>query len=244
MMAFLRSATLLISTPPEIWRPEKASSLGGVIVMPEDVTPHDVAIIKERKLPYLIFGESELPGPRILVGQREAAKKMTERLLQLGHRRFAMLTGFDKCLDAPKRAGVFEALLAAGINPSEVPDFSAHGEESDMFQAARELLKLHPRPTAVIALDDTLASLLSVQARKQEGMQIPAEMSLVSFHDWPYLNCVEPALTTVHFEFFAAGKRAAEVLSQAAQTGEPVADLEFQPTYNDGQTIGPVPGGE
>lgn len=241
-MASLRSATLLISTPPEIWRPEKASSLGGIIVMPEDVTPHDLTIIKDRNLPYLIFGESNLPGPRISVGQKEAAKKMTERLLQLGHRRFALLAGFDECLDAPKRVGVHEALKAAGIDPTQVPEFSAHGQESDAYQAARDLLKLNPRPTAVVAFDDTLAAMLSSQARRLENLHIPTDMSIVSFHDWPYLNCVEPSLTTVHFEFFEAGKRAAEVLSQAAQTGEPMADLQFQPTYSEGQTVGPAPG--
>ena len=42
VMASLHSAILLISTPPVNWRPEKASSLGGVIVVPENVTPEDL----------------------------------------------------------------------------------------------------------------------------------------------------------------------------------------------------------
>ncbi len=70
---------------------------------------------------------------------------------------------------------------------------------------------------------------------------MPEDLSIVSFHDWPYLNFIEPALTTVRFDFFAAGQRAAEALSRAALTGEPVADLNFEPTYRPGQTIGPVP---
>ena len=52
---------------------------------------------------------------------------MTEQLLQLGHRRIALLTGYDACLDAPKRMGVHDALRAAGIDPAQVPEFSAHG---------------------------------------------------------------------------------------------------------------------
>jgi DNA-binding transcriptional regulator YhcF (GntR family) len=93
VMASVRSAVLLISMPPEEWRSEMASSLGGVIVVPQGVTAQDLDILKDRNLPFLIFTESDLPGPRVMVGQREAARHMTEELLRLGHRRIALLTG-------------------------------------------------------------------------------------------------------------------------------------------------------
>ena len=242
MMASLRSGILLISTPPEEWQPEKASSLGGVIVVPQDVTAKDLDILKNRNLPFLLFAESDLPGPCVHLGQREAARHMTEQLLRLGHRRIALLTGYDPCLDAPKRMGVHDALRDAGIDPAQAPEVSAHGQEGDIFQAVHDILHLRPRPTAVIAFDDSLGSMLNFQARRQEGLQVPADLSIVSFHDWPYLNYIEPALTTARFEFFTAGQRAAEALNRAALTGESVHDLNFEPAYRPGQTIGPVAG--
>lgn len=241
VMATVRSAVLLISTSPKQWRPEKASSLAGVIVMPQDVTPQDLDILKDRNLPFILFSESHLEGPRVRLGQREAARTMTEQLLQQGHRHIALLTGFDPSLDAPKRMGVHDALRSAGIDPAKTPEFSANDHEGDIFKAAADLLTLRPRPTAVIAFDDSLASILSFQARRELGIKIPDELSVVSFHDWPYLNYIEPALTTVRFEFFAAGQRAAEALNHAAMTGEPVGDLSFEPCYRPGQTIGPAP---
>jgi DNA-binding LacI/PurR family transcriptional regulator len=243
VMASVRSAILLISMPPEEWRPEMASSLSGVIVVPQDVTAGDLQILKDRNLPFLIFAESALPGPRIALGQREAARRMTEQLLHLGHRRIALLTGFDACLDAPKRIGVHEALREAGLDPAAASEFSAHGQEGDIFQAARDLLSLRPRPTAVVAFDDSLGSIVSFQARRQEGIRVPEELSIVSFHDWPYLSYIDPALTTARFEFFTAGQRAAEALDRAAVTGGPVANLDFDPIYRPGQTIGPAAGG-
>ena len=116
-MSTLRSAILLISTPPEQWRPEKASSLGGVIVVPQDVTPADLDVLKTRNLPYLTFTESALPVPRIMLGQRKAAKHMTEQLLRLGHRRIAILSGFDETLDATKRIGVHEGAARGRPRP-------------------------------------------------------------------------------------------------------------------------------
>ncbi len=224
VMTSVRSAVLLISTPPEEWPAEKASSLGGVIVVPQDVTGKDLAVLKDRKLPFLIFAESDLPGPRVRLGQRDA-----------------LLTGFDACLDTPKRMGVHDALRAAGFDPAQVPEISAHGQEGHFFQAARDVLNLRPRPTAVVAFDDGLGSILSFQARRQEGIRVPEELSIVSFHDWPYLNYIEPALTTARFEFFLAGQQAAEALNRAALTGQPVTDLSFPPAYRPGQTVGPAP---
>jgi DNA-binding LacI/PurR family transcriptional regulator len=240
VMSSQRSGILLISTSPAEWQPEKARSLGGVIVLPQEVTEKDIDILKDRNLPFLIFSESALPGPRITLGQQEAARKMTEQLLRLGHRRIALLTGYDACLDEPKRMGVHDALRAAGIDPASILEVSAHGQEGDIFQAACDVLHLRPRPTAVIAFDDSLGSMVSFHARREARLRVPEDLSIVSFHDWPYLNLIEPALTTVRFEFFAAGQHAAKVLSQSALTGQPVDDLRFDPTYRPGQTIAPV----
>jgi DNA-binding LacI/PurR family transcriptional regulator len=243
VMASVRSALLLITTPPDGWRAEKASSLGGVIVVPQDVTEKDLAVLKDRNLPYLLFTESAMSGPCVRLGQREAALHMTQQLLQQGHRRIALLTGYDACLDASKRSGVHDALRQAGIDPAQVPEVSAHGHEDEIFQAAHQVLQLNPRPTAVIAFDDSLGTMVRFHARSMEGLEVPRDLSIVSFHDWPYLNYIEPALTTVGFEFFNAGKSAAEALNLASLTGEPVSDICFTPAYRSGQTLGPVPAG-
>ena len=240
VMSTLRSAILLMSAPPEEWRPEKASSMGGIIVVPQGVTPQDLEVIRNRNLPFFIFGESDLPGPRIRLGQREAARKMTEQLLEAGHRRIALMTGYDGCLDTSKRLGVHDALRSAGIDPAQVPEVVVNGDEAGIFHAAQEILRLRPRPTAVITFDDSYGSMLSFHARRAENLKVPQDLSIVSFHDWSYLSMVEPALTTARFDFFAAGQRAAEALSQAALTGEPVTDLNFEPMYRPGQTVAPA----
>ncbi len=241
VLAPLRTGLLIISTSPEEWRPEKASSLGGVVVVPQNISSGEMEILKDRKVPYLIFGQSDLPGPEILMHQKRAAFQLTEQLLQLGHRRIALLSGYDASMDDTKRRGVHEALVAAGVDPTQVPEISAHEEENGVYQATKAIMELQPRPTAVIAFDDSLASMLSFQARRQFNLKVPEELSIVSFHEWPYLNCVEPALTTVRFDFFGAGQRAAEILNHAALTGQTVDSITFEPTFIPGQTMGQVP---
>jgi DNA-binding LacI/PurR family transcriptional regulator len=240
VMSDLRSAILIINTPPDQWRPEKASSLGGVIIIPQDVTQHDLDVLGNRNLPYFIAMHSDLPGPRFELGLKASAKKVTEDLLKLGHRRIALLTGYDNCLDYPKRLGVEEALREAGIDPAQVPNLSIELDEAKIFDVSKAVLDLRPRPTAIIAFDDSLGTMVRYHARHAK-LEIPREVSIVSFHSWPYLNHVEPVLSSVAFEFYQAGQRAAEALSNSALTGQPVTSICFEPTYTAGQTIGPVP---
>lgn len=235
------SGVMLVGVKPAAWRSEMASMLSGVVILPWEVTEEDLAILRNRNLPFLIVGDSELSGPRIVMGQREAARTLTEKLLCQGHRRLAILSGVDAGLDGPKRRGINEALQAAGLDPAQVPEFVADGKKCSLFGATQALLDSMPRPTAVIALDDSLATILSYKARRKMDLGVPKDLSIVSFHDWPFLAELDPALCTVHFDFFAAGRQAATALNRAAQTGEALADLNFQPTYIDGSTVGPVP---
>jgi GntR family transcriptional regulator of arabinose operon len=235
----LGAGIMLIGVKPAAWRPEMASMLSGVAILPWDVTQEDLAILRDRNLPFLLVGDSELVGPRITLGQVEAARRLTEKLLQQGHRSLAILSGVDAGLDEPKRRGIHEALRAAGLDPAAVPEFVADGKESSFFDAARKLLDSVPRPTGVIAFDDSLASILSYKVRRQMNLRVPEDISIVSFHDWPFLAEMHPLLCTVRFDFFAAGRQAAEALNRAAHTGLPVADLAFEPSYIEGETVGP-----
>lgn len=71
MVTSIGSAMVLIGTSPQKWSAELASTLGGVMVISEKVTPEDIESLKNRKLPFLILGETHLRGPRILLDPQE-----------------------------------------------------------------------------------------------------------------------------------------------------------------------------
>ena len=237
----LRASLVLLSQAPSDWRTDVAGTLSGVIVAPDGITETDLRVLDDRKIPFILAGRSNLPGPCIDLGQRQAARAQTEQLLQMGHRRIALLSGYDASLDNIKREGIHEALRAVGMDPAKSREFTAPTDESALTQTLRDILHLEPHPTAVIAFDDSLAAALSSYARLQEGLQIPADLSIVSFHDWPSLHFVEPGLSTVKFDFYTAGQRATEALIRASLTGQPVGDLFFAPAYRRGQSVTTVP---
>ena len=71
VMSSLHAAVVLISASPKEWQSELACALAGVIVMPTGFTKEDLESLKNRSLPFLLVGETNLSGPRILLRQEE-----------------------------------------------------------------------------------------------------------------------------------------------------------------------------
>ena len=61
----------LISVTPEEWNADVARSLSGVIVMASEATAKDLTALRDRNVPYLLLGETDLAGPKILLGAQD-----------------------------------------------------------------------------------------------------------------------------------------------------------------------------
>jgi LacI family transcriptional regulator len=111
----------------------------------------------------------------------------------------------------------------------------------DGYQAARKLLKLASRPTAILAINDLLA-ISAVRAAADVGLRIPSDLSLVSFDNIPMANYLVPRLTTVTKDAPALGKKAFELLLARIQN----PDLPRQRVHSPARFIlrestGPAP---
>jgi DNA-binding LacI/PurR family transcriptional regulator len=99
----LRSTIILISQSPEEWRPELAGVLSGVVVVAENTTAHDLDNLGNRGLPFLIIGETDLPGPRVDLDRETGGQNffvLGQRAAEALNRAF--LTGApvdNNCLD-------------------------------------------------------------------------------------------------------------------------------------------------
>lgn len=123
----------------------------------------------------------ELPDDVPFVGATNwAGGRMAARHLSgLGHRRIGMIAGPDDVLCCRARLDGYRAALdAAGlpIDPALVVRAPLTREGSQV--AARELLALPDRPTAVCASDDVQA-LGVYDAAREAGLRIPADLSVV-----------------------------------------------------------------
>lgn len=238
----------LLLVPGSFGEERDAAAIGNAMVdgfvvysVSEDDPPVRVAL--ERGLPVVVVDQPRLEGvPFVGVDDAAAARSAAEHLLGLGHRRFGVVSfglrrdGFKGFADLERQrsaryrvsrarlAGYAAALSEAGILWSDVPVFECPGSSRSLGrEAARTLLSMPERPTAILATSDRLA-IGVLEAAKKAGLSVPEELSVVGFDNTPEAAHSKPPLTTVAQDHFEKGRSAAQLLI-AGLRGEKLENL-------------------
>ena len=174
--------------------------------------------------------------PLVDFDDRGAAYAMTTRLIALGHRRLAFVSGPDThAAAARRREGFIDAIADRGL--SLPGDWLERGDFSfrSGAQAAERLLSGPHRPTALFAGNDDMAlGVMSVATRLH--LDIPHALSLVGFDDTPSAQVVWPRLTTVRQPVADMAAAAAEMIIDRAPRGAPgpvTRRLDFDLVFRD-----------
>jgi LacI family transcriptional regulator len=147
-------------------------------------------------------------------GDRQGARLATQHLVELGHRRIGYINGMEDWIEAQNRlAGYREVLTEHGLPVDE--SLIRHGNWGidSGHAAARELLALKDRPTAIFAANDIMA-LGAMYAVQKAGMDVPADIAIVGYDDRDFAAWIRPALTTVRMPSYEMGQAAARLLLQ------------------------------
>jgi LacI family transcriptional regulator len=207
--------------------------IDGLIVMAPEGDGHDVIQAAGADCPLVVIDSGPgAPGMHSLsIANHDGARSVVSHLLQLGHRRIAMVCGPPRNLDAvERREGFRQALREARVRTDpelEVPgDFS----ETSGYDAVAALLALTPRPSAVFAANDYMA-IGVMGALSDAGLRVPQDMAVVGFDDIVMARYLNPPLTTVHVDAYRLGTRAAElIMDTSGASGENTAVHEVLPT--------------
>lgn len=155
----------------------------------------------------------------ITVANYEGARAMVRHLLDLGHRRIAIIKGVEGNADAAERLrGYRAALLSAGL-ASAALEVAGDFDEASGFHATGELLHREVRPTAIFAANDAMA-IGALSALREAGLRVPDDMALAGFDDIPMARYMDPALSTVHVDISALGEHATLRLLAAVRDKE------------------------
>ncbi len=143
------------------------------------------------------------------------AYQMTQHLIQHGHERIAVITGHDDNLDADERIrGYRQALQENHLPIAEDWEISGSFSEESGYMAVQKVLALTPRPTAIFALNDSMA-IGALGALREYGVAIPQEMALAGFDDIPIARFLSPTLTSVRVSIHELGALAMQKLVHA-----------------------------
>ncbi|MFE2676035.1 LacI family DNA-binding transcriptional regulator [Streptomyces hygroscopicus] len=140
---------------------------------------------------------------------RGGARRLTEHLLTLGHRRIGYVAGpAERTTTRHRLEGHRAALTAAGAD-QDAERLTVHGlyDRASGYDATLELLRRERTLTAVVAANDTIA-LGVCAALRDQGLRIPEDVSVAGFDDLPFSADAVPALTTMRLPLHEAGARA------------------------------------
>lgn len=142
-----------------------------------------------------------------------------DHLADLGHRHIASLTGPADLSTTSRRQAAFRSAMAQRLGVDD--PIVVHGDGFTVpagRQATVEVLDSHPDVTAILAGNDMMA--LGVYlALDDRGLACPADISVVGHNDMPFMDQVDPPLTTVRVPQVEVGAEAARTLL-ALRAGE------------------------
>jgi DNA-binding LacI/PurR family transcriptional regulator len=183
----------------------------GVLLIDLRIDDPRIKLLERLGMPAVIVGG---PGPtgRVPYVAGEDARGIEEvvrYLIALGHRRMARVAGWPEFSHTAVRTRAFlSALQGAGIEGSVVDtDYSSHAGAS----ATRQLLGGSQPPTAIIYDNDVMA-IAGLGVAHEMGVEVPDDVSIVSFDDSLLCQVVHPAITSWTRDVVAYGATAARTL--------------------------------
>jgi DNA-binding LacI/PurR family transcriptional regulator len=204
-----------------------------------------VRFLLDMQFPFVAFGrcEPEDQFPSVDVDGERGLRLATEHLLKLGHQRIAALAWpEDSRVGNDRMQGYYGAMRAAQVAVD--PAWVARGAGTFEFglSAASAWLALPPeaRPTAVVALNDTMA-IGAMHAAQSQGALSGQNFSVVGFDDSPMAQYLWPPLTSVSQPIRLAGRKCVEMLV-ALLRGGPLAErgVLLEPELITRQSSGPA----
>lgn len=177
-----------------------------VFIMPEGT---DAESPSEESLGHICANDAE--GIRLLV----------EHLLAAGRSRLSYVNGPDTASNRIRRRAVIGTLEQLGKEP-RIREYATTLARSDLDAVAS--LVARERPDALICYDDKMALHL-LDALRQHGLDVPADVAVTGFDDIPFAAISNPRLTTVTQPAESLGATAAELLHEAIESGGTIRDV-------------------
>lgn len=163
-------------------------------------------------IPILIYGVAgQVPYPTIDVKRDQASKLAVDHLCELGHRHIVYIgqpVRYDLLQEEKIRMFREEAEkrnLIYEIAP--VDDMETHSG----YLAAKEILQQAARPTAVISGSYDLTRGI-LQAAQELKLQVPDDLSIVSYDNIPQSATLEVPLTTIGVDIVKIADKVTETL--------------------------------
>ncbi len=195
--------------------------VSGLIVANDgDITPQMVIQLERLHIPIVLVENriDEQRLPCVLGDNFMAGYQIARHLLNLGHRKIALLRGPKKYSSLEDRfRGCMAALAEAGLLiPTAWMPKPVSGHPLKGYVQMKEILDQAEHPTAVIAISDKTA-FGAMEAIREVGLNIPDDIAIASIDNTLESAYSRPSLTTVSIPKYDMGVLALQKLNRLIQ---------------------------
>jgi len=192
----------------------RQKSVDGIIVATGVRNDEFLKELIDQRVPIALVARemSVLSTSTVLVDDFAGGYNATRHLIELGHRRIAVIAESMSVSSSKERVrGYRHALEEAELRYDEelvlTSDFSI---ESGRVTALA-ILQRPSRPTAIFACNDLLA-IGALQAAKELGIRVPDDLSVVGFDNTILASITDPPMTTVAQPIRAMGHQVVDLI--------------------------------
>jgi LacI family transcriptional regulator len=155
-----------------------------------------------------------------------------QHLLELGHRRIALVRGPLSIRQyAERRQGMYQAIEAAGLEPAHVLlEIAVEAQNAQTGeQCVEECLSHESRPTAIFCMNDLLA-LGVMRGLSLRGIAVPEGIALMGYDDVEFASALAPSLTSIRQPKYQLGRAAgALLLEEISHEGHQHQQIVYEP---------------
>ncbi len=184
-----------------------------------------VDALAERDVPFVLVSRHAGRHPSATCDDWEGGRLVAAHLLELGHRRVAVVAGEPYASTGIDRTGGFvERMGEAGVEVR--PEWILHSrfDTRGGHEAARALLDVEEKPTAIFAVND-FAAIGTMGAVRDAGFRVGEDVSVVGFNDVPLACDLPLPLTTVRSPMHEMGQRSVHLLMKVLAGERPEPEL-------------------
>ncbi|GAA0178815.1 LacI family transcriptional regulator CcpA [Clostridium sediminicola] len=192
----------------------------GIIIISEPIKEEYYEILKNMKIPSVLVStmSNEYLMPYVKVDDRAAAYSATQFLIEAGHNKIAMISGYkdDLIAGTPRIEGYINAHKDYGITIDDslikYGDFSYKSGVKCMEELISEgIAEEKNKFTAVFAASDYMA-VGALKAAYINNIKVPEDISIIGYDNTEVSQMAIPSITVVAQPFEEMGRKASDNL--------------------------------
>ena len=208
---------LIIAHSSESWKKEAANALNlfhkrvdGVIASLSFDTENlsHFAPFERKGIPVIYFDRvfEEAEGAKVIINNQKAGYDATAHLIEQGCKRIAHITAsLKRNVYSERLKGYQLALKEKGLQYNEKMVFNIDLTEEASIRAAKQIIKMQPRPDGIFLTNDFCAA-VCIQTLQEAGIRVPEDIAVVGFNNDVICKIIEPKLTTINYPGLEIGE--------------------------------------